>query len=232
MGMHKYLLSALLFLVSLGCSSQGNLDVVEPIENLKGTPATVWALETSGGSGTGVALSCEEQAYGMYEIIVLTAKHVVSGHGEDMEGFVIGYQEGKHNEIPGHVIQLHPTLDIAKILMFSKDPVAVADIDYEPVEILEYLYTMGYSGGAHRLWVTEGLATGDGRCSTGAAPGDSGGPVFNSIGKLVGITRAIDAMYGGQLVWHHVYYAPLEGLEDWLAKTAAPASLVPMPRLP
>ncbi len=227
MGMHKYLLSALLVLVSLGCSS---LPVMDPIESLQEAPATVWALETPMASGSGVAISCVRQDSGNYEVLMLTAKHVVKEYDVYPTFMVVAHLGDR--QMPGFVTMVHPDLDIAKVLLFTHEPVAVAEIDHDPVVQLEYLYSMGYSGGRHEIWIAEGLACGDGRTTCASAPGDSGGPVFNSIGRLIGITRAIDGMRNGALVWHHVHYVPMEGLEDWLATELAPEPLVPMPRVP
>jgi serine protease Do len=139
--------------------------------------------EADGGHGSGAILD---------DIHVLTAKHVVIKAIQKLGTIRVLDDTGEIREVV-HV-SMDPKKDVAVITVnkpFKQEPVTVS---CKPVKTLDRLYVVGYPLGFGRT-VFEVTATKYMRddenfilAVTGVSlPGNSGGPVFNSYGELVGI---------------------------------------------
>lgn len=146
-------------------------------------------VETSMGSGSGFPIS--DRAY-------LTAWHVVEGcRAEDV--LVDGLQVLE-------IIRVGE-LDAAVLMTVAhgQEPWPMADRAPRPGE---RVYKSGFGQGAH--WWTEGLGTEDPqRVAIDIFPGDSGGPLFDADGEVVGIVVAMGASRLGMIL-HHCWIVPMD----------------------
>ena len=152
-----------------------------------------------GGLGSGMLVT--EDGY------VLTAAHVVSDAAEIMVQFIDGQQ------IPARVTQLAYEADVALIKLQHppQNPNVVKMGVSDSVKIgesvfvigtpmgLEYSLTKGIISGRHKMYkLTDDFIEAD-FIQTDAAinTGNSGGPVFNMDGEVIGIASAILSRSGG-----------------------------------
>lgn len=215
---------------------------------------TVMVLDTLGkSSATGVVVKTEEYC-GEFLNFVLTCDHCVADIDKDE---VIEYVDGKPtsavscaketewkirvgkyenwSELAGFddykakVLYSNDLYDIALVSFVSKEPVMVAEIDYNPeVYIGEELLKVG-CGLSELFRVDVGILTSlpqsigrvkansgvsyQYRTSLPSVQGDSGGPVYSNY-KLIGLLQAV-RISEGQSVYHMSYAIPIETfLED------------------
>ena len=158
--------------------------------------------------GSGSVVSCRLNENGKFEVIILTAKHVVV----DETGAAV---VPRLLNTAGIVLDMPWERDIA-LCMFEMDyPLEVIPgIRLEPLQPGEDVYGFGYSL-SRQMWVTHGIASCDDRAGF-AAPGDSGGATVDQYGYLVGVTVAIDRHGWSDLAWHHTYLEPTHNMVEWL----------------
>ena len=144
--------------------------------------------------GTGFIISAEGY--------ILTNNHVINGADEVM----VKLSDGR--ELKGEIKGLDERLDLALVKISEKEDFFYAELgDSDALEVGEWVLAIGNPFGlAHT--VTAGIVSAKGRVigsgpyddyiQTDASvnPGNSGGPLFNAEGKVVGINTAIVA--GGQ----------------------------------
>lgn len=184
---------------------------------------TVWRIRMDGfGDGSGVVVASHLQVSGesptktRFRVLILTAAHVTD-LAEKLPFTVEITAELKGNTLrDGHVVSGHSDEDASIIEFFSVLPVMVAQIDEEEPILLDILYSVGYAGGQGDRWISNGLSSGYSRTTCKGAPGDSGGAIFNAQGKLVGIINTLGQLWSGQLICHHIKYAALTDLSEWL----------------
>ncbi len=177
-------------------------------------PHPAWRYERAEGRRAAVVrIFCEEAAHGRSigsgtlvrwngRVVVLTARHVVRGAAK----ITVEICTGKAHA--ARVLATDPTWDCAVLeLMGRPAGVPVAEIELGPNATQENgdrLESCGY-GPDGRLAVNSGLFLGYRRSSAAlqgpddwmvisgrARPGDSGGPVFNARGRLVGVLWGTD----------------------------------------
>src|SRR5450631_1073514 len=144
--------------------------------------------------GTGFIISAEGY--------VLTNNHVVNGADEVM----VKLSDGR--ELKGEIKGVDEKMDLALIKINDSSTLPFAELgDSDALEVGEWVMAIGNPFGlAHT--VTAGIVSAKGRVigsgpyddfiQTDASinPGNSGGPLFNAVGKVIGINTAIIA--GGQ----------------------------------
>jgi len=218
--MRSLILSALLG-ISVGVSATvagGSTAQVAVVGDI--APSVVAVNIDGGGHGSGTVVKCEQIAEDLWAITILTARHVASPvelefmSPEEREMYpwslsVLGQR--------AHLLTNHPALDASLIQVILDKPLPVAKLRHEGVLAGEDLYVMGFSVSGEDLWISKGVASSPDRGGS-AAPGDSGGAVFDERGNLVGVVNAIDSLGFNGLVWHHHYFAPIADLTDWLAE--------------
>ncbi len=202
-------------------SASSQLSASEPVADLKDlarlqskveavsrqtTPATVALLsEKTGSSGSGVITTADG--------LVLTAAHVVQGAEELMVVFPDGEQ------VQGKVLGANYSKDIAMVQIIGKGPYPFASMsDSKPLTAGDWVIALGHSEGfdaARTPPVRFGrvVSKGPGNFLTTDCTligGDSGGPLFDLEGKIIGINSSI----GVSLTNNN--HAGIDGFkEDW-----------------
>jgi serine protease Do len=134
---------------------------------------------------------------------ILTNNHVVNGADEVM----VKLSDGR--EVKGEIKGLDEKVDLALIKINEKELLPFAELgDSDSLEVGEWVMAIGNPFGLSHT-VTAGIVSAKGRVigsgpyddfiQTDASinPGNSGGPLFNAMGKVIGINTAIIAGGGG-----------------------------------
>lgn len=169
-------------------------------------PATVALLsEKTGSSGSGVITTADG--------LVLTAAHVVQG----AEELVVVFPDGE--QVPGKVLGANYSKDIAMVQIQGKGPWPFAEKGAsKPLVAGDWVIALGHSAGfdAGRtppVRFGRVVSKGPGNFLTTDCTligGDSGGPLFDLSGKIVGINSSI----GVSLTNNN--HAGIDGFkEDW-----------------
>lgn len=155
--------------------------------------------QADGWAGNGSGVFVHENGY------ILTNYHVISKASE----IQIVYRDHQNREVvhSAKVERTDPQNDLAIIRIVDRDytPLSILPytINFDMASIGERVYTLGYpyalSGLGREVKVTDGLISSqtgyqdDITCyqiSVPVQPGNSGGPLFNSRGELIGIVNA------------------------------------------
>jgi hypothetical protein len=120
----------------------------------------------------------------------------------------------------GPKVAEHPTLDIAIVEVgeipdfAGRPPVRLS----EPI-FGEELFCIGFPLGGP-LTITSGFATARvGRASVDVALGNSGSPIYDAQGRLVGLMTGLELEWGPsgwQIVDHLAFYVPICQVWDWV----------------
>ncbi|MBC7979539.1 MAG: trypsin-like peptidase domain-containing protein [Armatimonadetes bacterium] len=161
--------------------------------------------EQTGSSGSGVLVSKEG--------LILTAAHVIQGMGE----VDVYFPDGK--KWPGKVLGANFSKDIGMIKLVDKGPWPFVELGKSrPLEAGSWVVALGHSAGfdpARTPPVRFGRVMSDGpgnyfTTDCTLIGGDSGGPLFDLEGKLVGINSSIGWS------WKNNNHAGVDGFrEDW-----------------
>ncbi len=155
----------------------------------KAVPAVV-TIAAGNGSGSGSIVSPEG--------LILTNEHVIRGARQGQ--VTVKTSTGK--QYRGQVIAVDRTNDLALIRLNTRDrfptiPLASAD----GIRVGQQVFAIGSPYGLSGTLTTGILSRidGDGDLQTDAAlnPGNSGGPLLNSRGELIGVNKAILRTRGG-----------------------------------
>ncbi len=175
--------------VPLGQDEQNIIRVARQI-----SPAVV-SISRSGGSGSGVVVRSDG--------IVLTNAHVV-GNARAVE---VRLADGR--TIPGQVLGRDPSIDIAVVRVNAQDLPAAPVGDSDALVAGQTAIAIGNPLGLDRT-ITTGVVSAvnrsprgfglDGLIQTDAAisPGNSGGPLLDSRGRLIGINTAVIVAPGAE----------------------------------
>jgi serine protease Do len=157
---------------------------------------------------------------------VLTNHHVVAGTGGRP---VVHFEDGR--QLTGQVVAQNPSLDLAMLQLEADDLPALPVGDSTRLRVGDLVYAVGHPWG-HRYVLTSGIVSGLGRTAAlrggrqadyirsdvPLAPGNSGGPLLNAAGEIVGINSMI---FGGDLS----VAVPSHVAVDWLATAGKQAYL-------
>jgi len=152
------------------------------------SPAVV-TISTSRGSGSGSIVSPEG--------LVLTNNHVVRG---TTGGAVsIRTTTGRYT---GQVIATDPTNDLALIRLSTTDRLPTIRLsDAQSIQVGQRVFAIGSPFGLSGTLTTGILSrigrNGDLQTDAALNPGNSGGPLLNSRGELIGVNKAILSTGGG-----------------------------------
>jgi serine protease Do len=151
------------------------------------SPAVV-AVEVGYGSGSGVVISADG--------LVLTAGHVCGRPGRSVR---FTFPDGKHAR--GKTLGLDPDTDAGLMRITDAGPWPYAAMgDLEDTSLGDWVLALGHPGGFdlnRSLVVRLGrvIRFADGALQTDCtiSPGDSGGPLFDMQGRVIGIHTAISS---------------------------------------
>jgi len=136
--------------------------------------------------------------------VILTNAHVVEGADE------VRVKLADRREFKAKVVGSDPTTDIAVVKIDAKDLPTVKFGDPSKIRVGEWVVAIGSPFGFENT-VTSGIVSGTSRSlpegsyvpfiQTDAAvnPGNSGGPLFNMKGEVIGINSAIYSRTGGYM---------------------------------
>jgi serine protease Do len=154
---------------------------------------SVVSVQRNGGFGSGVIIRADG--------VVLTNAHVVG----DAQQVRIGLADGR--ELDGRVLGRDPTVDVAVVRLSGNDLPAASLADSDGLQVGQTAIAIGNPLGLERT-VTRGVVSAidrsprgfglDGLIQTDAAisPGNSGGPLLDSRGRVIGINTAVLAAPG------------------------------------
>jgi serine protease Do len=164
-----------------------NLGDIEEIQKAlisalqKARDATV-CIDIGDGSGSGVIISADG--------LVLTAAHVSTGVGKDV---TVIMEDGR--KLKAETLGLVADVDAAMVKITEKGPFPFAPVDRDGTSQLgDWVFSLGHSGGFDkergsvvRLGRLVRIANSTIQTDCALIGGDSGGPLFDMSGKVIGI---------------------------------------------
>lgn len=155
-------------------------------------------LVRSGGRGAGAGVIWRSDGG------IVTNFHVVAHTRGEVQVLL---QDGR--ELTGKVVSQNPTLDLAMVEVDAQDLPAALVADSSTLRVGELVFAVGHPWG-QRDYLTAGIVSGLGsigvphtgrtaqyiRSDVNLAPGNSGGPLLNSRGEVVGINAMV---FGGDM---------------------------------
>ncbi len=183
-------------------------EIVEMISHVG--PSVVQVNKGGRGGGAGVIWRADGA--------ILTNHHVVAGRGGPLEVLL---PDGRR--FGAEVVSANAALDLALLKVEADDlPAALVD-DSSQLRVGEMVFAVGHPWGQKNV-VTAGIVSGLGetpmpgsgrsaayvRSDVRVAPGNSGGPLLNARGAVVGITAMI---FGGDMT----AAIPSKAAIDWVA---------------
>lgn len=169
-------------------------EIAEMMERVR--PSVVQVRTRGRGAGAGVIWRSDGG--------IITNFHVVAGGAEPIQ---VQLADGRSYD--ARLINYNPALDLALLQVDAQDLPAALVADSGQLRIGELVFALGHPWG--QPWVlTAGVVSGLGtvpiprsgreaqyiRSDVGVAPGNSGGPMLNAEGAVVGITAMI---FGGDM---------------------------------
>ncbi len=147
------------------------------------SPAVV-TVSTPVGAGAGSIVSPEG--------LILTNEHVIRGSQDGR--VLVKTSQGK--QYSGQVIAIDNQNDLALVRLQTKDRFPTVRLaDAEGIQVGQKVYAIGNPFGLSGTYTTGILSrvAGNGDLQTDAAlnPGNSGGPLLNSRGEVIGVNKAI-----------------------------------------
>jgi hypothetical protein len=185
-----------------------------PAERPQDIIPCVWMLRTPMGSGSATVISCVPEGE-HWVVTLITAKHVIQMY-QALPNYTLSIMREGQQHAGGVVKAVHGSLDVALVQFRVDVPLPVARTSYASLKPFSDVFGCGYA--ARHFWVSQGLVCDKGRATIMAAPGDSGGAVFNGRGELVGVISRVNMMrHNRAMVHHHVHFVPLSALHEWMA---------------
>ena len=154
---------------------------------------TVGSITTDVGSGTGFVISSDGYVLSNYHVVEGAKRITMTmSDGTELPLALVGYYaQGDVALLKAEAQNLqHVTLGSSDALIVGDMVVAIGN----PLGELAFTQTVGYVSGKDRLVTTDGSSNNMIQVDAAVNPGNSGGPLFNMKGEVVGI---ISAKYSG-----------------------------------
>ncbi len=191
-----------------------------------GAAKQVWKLIRRGGGATGFPIY---QTYNaddhIYTVWFLTANHVMAS---DKNALWAATLRNERALFRGVQTMRHSKLDAALITFRTRKPVKLLSVSDRTPAFGEEVWTVGYPL-MLGPFITPGIVSGPGllsssiyRASTQTYSGNSGGPVIDSLGRVIGIAVAVgtDKRSPDKQDWtvipHMAFFVPTSKLVGWL----------------
>jgi serine protease Do len=155
------------------------------------SPAVV-TISNGSGSGSGSIISPEG--------LVLTNNHVI----RSARGGVVSVRTTAGGRYTGQVIATDPTNDLALVRLNTSDRLPSIRLSgAESIQVGQRVFAIGSPFGLSGTLTTGILSrigrNGDLQTDAALNPGNSGGPLLNSRGELIGVNKAILSTGGGNI---------------------------------
>jgi len=157
-------------------------------KNLERTRAATVCLQIGGSSGSAVIISEDG--------LVLTAAHVTGKVGAEID---VVMEDGR--KLKGKALGLNSETDSAMLQILDEGPFPFVEVDLkDSTKLGDWVFSLGHSGGFDKerginvrvgRLVREADTTIQSDCML--IGGDSGGPLFNMAGELIGIHSRVGA---------------------------------------
>ena len=146
----------------------------------------------NGGMGAGAGILWRQDG------IVVTNHHVVVEHGGNLNVTL-----SNNNSYPARLLATHPDVDLAILKITAHDLPAAAVADSHDLRVGQLVFAVGHPWGQPGV-VTAGIVSALSKATTRSgvevpiirsdallAPGNSGGPLVNAAGGVIGINTMI-----------------------------------------
>ena len=177
---------------------------------------TVKVVRNDGAGGTGVPISCTPTGRGSWSVVILTAAHVV--RGADLTQWSIETPDRWYG-VPTLIAQ-HDSKDAALLRVMTNGPIPCTPLRFDAIDAGEHVWVIGYPALVDHRVITDGWVGGPGCASAEVFPGNSGGPVVDSHGHLVGIVLTV-GVHGSPMnrkfIHHDMGFLPMGEIQEWLA---------------
>lgn len=195
---------ALLVLLFSACTS------TDPVRQAMQSAHCVWSAYNY---GTAFPVAATQNEDGTWSVLMLTPSHVATLGIDSFEVLLPDL------ELVGSakVLSTHPTADAALLLATMIERPFIPQLCFDDLRLGERVYHSGFGGGSRdQRWVSQGVASSRNRVTTYIAPGDSGSPIIDELGRVVGFATRVGRMPDGHLILGHTYIVPLSDVEAWL----------------
>jgi len=187
---------SLLFLAALCLSSAAIVLMAGPgprWTSARGSAALVCRLDVDTGHGSCVPVGCVREGDG-WRLFVLTAKHVTEG-----ASIIVLMPEDGNPSAGGTAVDSPDGQDLSIVSFHVAERRDVVPLREEPLSLLDEVTAVGFGGDNGLRWASRGLMSGGDRMTAPVWPGDSGGAVLDSSGRLAGIADSIEINFSPQL---------------------------------
>ena len=166
-----------------------NVNAVVAISNQALSTNIYGQVSKTASSGSGFIISSDGYVVSNYHVVEgATSLIVITADGTEYDAKLVGYEES--NDVA--VLKIEAT-DLPFVTLGSSDTMAVGDqvaAIGNPLGELTSTLTVGYISAKDRLISTDGTQLNMLQTDAAINSGNSGGPLFNMQGQVVGITTA------------------------------------------
>lgn len=167
-----------------------NVDAVVAISSNQGLTTNIFGqVSQTASSGTGFIISADGYVVTNYHVVQgASTLKVITSDGKEYDAKLVGYEAS--NDIA--VLKIEGQ-DLPCTVLGNSDPLVVGSqvaAIGNPLGELTSTLTMGYISAKNRVVTTDGTALNMMQTDAAINSGNSGGPLFNMRGEVVGITTA------------------------------------------
>lgn len=190
---------------------------------LDAAKVTVKLQTPTGGGGSAFPIEVTDVGSGSYSVLLMTAAHVVRDWTDEsgqvrLDGWVARVADERVLGSPVFVA-MHDTLDVAlvRVTFTNARGFHALRLRATPAEVGERVWAIGYPGAARRV-ITEGYVGQRGCASAEVFPGNSGGPLVDAAGDVVGIVVMVGTFglgFGRVIVEQDMIFLPIEDVLEW-----------------
>ena len=139
----------------------------------------VWRVDTDDSFGTAFPVACKQVDCGKWEVLFLTAHHVIAESSE----IDLWLRDRRLADV--RVLAYSEDLDVALLRAVTRTPVQFLEFETSTA-FADWVLAVGYPMG-RPLIMSAGLLAHDGWSDTDIYYGNSGGPLLNAHGRVVGV---------------------------------------------